>query len=342
MPDRTNTTSPRGPGPLAQDDSNAPVAPEGGGVRCTLVVPCHNEARSIGACLDALDAAPLPTGARWQAWIVVDDASTDATGDEVRRWQRSHPEVQLDLQQHLARQGKAAALEAGRAELAKNGDGQVMVVCDADGLVSLDALTLLVAPFVDDPVMAVTWGWSTPRGPRRRRRASRFQAVVSEEQARRSPPGACPAFGRLFALRPGAMAGFAWQPGFVSDDIPLAEHVRRVGAPHRLVAQATIAVIPAAGLRDFYLQTYRSYASRAVVQRSGASAPIEALRRCKDESRVASREARLMTLRALVGAVRREPAGLPAYLLARVVAAVIHRARPAPFADAWEISASTK
>lgn len=341
MPDRTDA-GPRALGPLAQNYSNASATPEVGEVRCTLVVPCYNEARSIGGCLDALYAAPLPIGARWHAWIVVDDASTDATAAEVGRWQRSHPEVTVDLRQHPARQGKAAALEAVRAELAKNEDGQVMVICDADGLVSLDALTLLVAPFVEDPTMAVTWGWSTPRGPSRRRRASRFQAVVSEEQARRSPPGACPAFGRLFALRPGAITGFAWHPGFVNDDTPLAEHVRRVDAPHRLVAQATIAVMPAAGFRDFYLQTYRWYASRAIVQRSGPSAQIEAHRPCIDEARPTSREARLMTLRALGGAVRREPAGLPAYLLARVVAAVIHRARPAPFADAWEISASTK
>jgi len=238
MPDRTDTSQ-RAPGPLTQHGSNASVTPETGEVRCTLVVPCHNEASSIGACLDALEEARLPAGARWQAWIVVDDASMDATGAEVRRWQCSHPGVQLDLRQRPARQGKAAALETVRAALARADDGQVMVVCDADGLVSLDALTLLVAPFVEDPAMAVTWGWSTPRGPRQRRRASRFQAVVSEEQARRSPPGACPAFGRLFALRPGAMAGFTWQPGFVNDDIPLAEHVRRIGAPHRLVAQAT-------------------------------------------------------------------------------------------------------
>jgi len=100
--------------------------------------------------------------------------------------------------------------------------------------------------------------------------------------------------------------------------------------------------MPAAGFRDFYLQTYRTYASNAIVQRSGPSTPIEVRRPCVDESRPTSREARFVTLRAVGGAVRREPAGLPAYLMARVVAAVIHRARPAPFADAWEISASTK
>lgn len=303
-------------------------------VQCTLVVPCHNEARSIAGCLDALRHAPLPIGAVWKEWVVIDDASSDDTSAQVRRWQHAHPEVDIDLREHRVRTGKAAGLEAIRAELAGRDSDTVMIVCDADGVVGTDALSLLVAPFVEEKSMAVTWGWSTPRGPRRRRLASRFQAVVSEEQARSLPVFASPAFGRLFAIRPRALPAFRWEPGFVSDDILLAEHVRAVGARRRLVPAATIAILPAAGFRDFYLQTYRTYASRAAVHSTGLDIGSDNGRSQPEVLRV--------TVSALMRAVRREPAGLPAYLVARLVAFMIHRVRPASFSDAWVISASTK
>ena len=299
-------------------------------VPCTLVVPSHNEAASISACLDALHASRLPPGAVWLRWVVIDDASTDATVAEVDRWRRGHPDIALDVVRHPVRKGKAAGLERVRAALAERGPEAVMVVCDADGVVSPQALSRLVTPFVEDPAMAVTWGWSTPRGRRRRRLASRFQLVLSEEEALLAPADGCPAFGRLFAMRPSALASFRWRPGFVNDDTPLAEHVRGSGAPRRLVATATIAVLPAASYRDFYLQTYRFYVSRAAVKTAGP------------RRRRLFLVGQYSTVRALTRAVRREPLGLPAYVVARVVAAAMHLVQPATFADAWVVSKSTK
>jgi FkbM family methyltransferase len=134
-------------------------------------------------------------------------------------------------------------------------------------------------------------------------------------------------------MRPKKLDGFHWREGLISDDIILAEHVRASGAPHRLVIGATIAILPAAGYRDFYLQTHRFIASRAAIRAAGLEAP-----------RIASRgRLRRREVAAAVGrAVCREPLGLPAYVLARTVAAVTQYLDPEHFGDRWTTSRSTK
>ncbi len=296
---------------------------------CTLVVPCYNEERTIGACLDALRDAALPDGAEWLEWIVLDDASSDSTVERAAAWARDHQDVPLTIRRSAARLGKAVELEGARRRLLEHGAPEaVMVVCDADARVGQRSLEALVTPFVADPTLAVASGICVPSGPRRRRLASRFQLAVVEELARSAGPSAIRAAGPLFAIRPARLAGFSWRAGFVADDTQLAAYVAREAAPHRSVESAVVEVLPAGSWRDFYLQTYRAFAAE---REMGTQVPSSSATVPRNE-----------LLRALVRAVRREPLGPPAYAVARLVSAAMHRYSPAPFEDRWKTAASTK
>ena len=74
------------------------------------MIPCRNEARSIGALLDALAIQTLqPTEI-----LIVDDQSTDASVSVVDRWQRDHPGVAVRVIAGAGR-GPGPAMNAGIA-----------------------------------------------------------------------------------------------------------------------------------------------------------------------------------------------------------------------------------
>lgn len=320
---------------LAPASEDRPVRGEDNQLlECSLVVPCYNEEAALTSCLDALVDAPLPPGAVWREWIVANDASTDRTAEVALAWMATHPGVPARVRENPHRTGKALLLEETRSRLESEPGDLVLVVCDADGEVVNEALRLLLGAFVEDRQLAVAWGWNTPAGPRRGRLASRFQVVVTEELARAAGPAAAPAFGRLFALRPKQLKGFIWRAGLISDDTILAEYVRRAGSPRRLIPGATISILPARGYRDFYLQTHRFFASREAIREEGLEGP-----RNKDDRGLSSAR---RTVAAVLRAARREPLGLPAYVIARGVVAVLNQTTPAAFQDRWETSTSTK
>jgi glycosyltransferase involved in cell wall biosynthesis len=100
----------------------------------SFIVPAHDEAPLVGACLDAIRAA---AGERAHELIVVDDASTDATADIAR----THgAQVLAVAHRHIAATRNAGARAAG---------GEVLVFVDADtridrGLLD-DAMATLAA-----------------------------------------------------------------------------------------------------------------------------------------------------------------------------------------------------
>ena len=308
------------------------------GVECTLFIPTYNEAGGIRRCLEAIASSPLPHGAAWSEWVVLDDSPSDETAREVVRWGREHPEVPLRVDRSPARRGKAVALEAARAALAaraaerRDGIDVLMIGADADTRPTAGALTALIKPFLADASLGVAWGLSVPEGRRRRRRASWFQMASTAELTRRLGPDAIRAEGRLFAVRLSALPSFTWRPDLINEDSQLAEFVRRAGVCHRSVPDAMTRVTPAEGWRDFYLQTYRLFATDAAIKAAWGPAPAAH----GDGSH------RMVTALAVARVSVSDPAGLPAYLSARAVAALMHRLSPAVFGDRWELSMSTK
>jgi cellulose synthase/poly-beta-1,6-N-acetylglucosamine synthase-like glycosyltransferase/peptidoglycan/xylan/chitin deacetylase (PgdA/CDA1 family) len=109
----------------------------------SVIVPAYNEAANIAATVRSLAASDYP---HFEI-IVVDDGSTDGTGDIVERL--GVPGVRVVRQENA---GKPAALNHGiyyaRADL--------LVLVDGDTVFRRDALGELVQPFADPAVGAVS------------------------------------------------------------------------------------------------------------------------------------------------------------------------------------------
>jgi 1,2-diacylglycerol 3-beta-glucosyltransferase len=140
-----------------------------------FLVPALNEERVIQRTLDRLLDLPEPH----KLVLVIDDGSTDATGELVRDY--ADQRVRL-LRRDLprAQQGKGAALNAGLERLAMEVAGwpaEKVIVCimDADGRLDRTAPELVAAYFADPAVGAVQI--SVRIGNRRDNMLARLQDV---------------------------------------------------------------------------------------------------------------------------------------------------------------------
>src|SRR5262249_19065518 len=88
----------------------------------TIIVPAFNESATIAPLLDAVVAAPYA-----KQVVVVDDGSTDATPETLRRW-RERTGAAVEVVRHPANRGKGAAVRTG-LERAR---GRITLVQDAD------------------------------------------------------------------------------------------------------------------------------------------------------------------------------------------------------------------
>lgn len=115
----------------------------------TLVVPCHNEVDVIAAKLANLTELDYPRD-RLDI-VVVDDGSTDGTGDVVRNVV-SGLDAEIRLLARVERAGKAVAINHAVAESSSD----VIALSDATALWDRGALRALVRSFGDDEVGAVS------------------------------------------------------------------------------------------------------------------------------------------------------------------------------------------
>ena len=120
----------------------------------SVVIACHNEARTIEARIKNLVEADYP--ASLLEIIVVSDGSTDQTEQLARG-------VRLDRVRVIAypaRRGKAAALNLGVA----NARGEIILFGDARQTFEPDAIRRLVANFADERVGAVSGAYLLNKG----------------------------------------------------------------------------------------------------------------------------------------------------------------------------------
>jgi glycosyltransferase involved in cell wall biosynthesis len=89
-------------------------------MRVSFLVPAYNEAATIEALLDAVWALDLD-----KQVVVVDDGSTDGTGELVERWREGRDGVVLLRQDN---RGKGSAVRAA----IPHADGGITVIQDAD------------------------------------------------------------------------------------------------------------------------------------------------------------------------------------------------------------------
>ncbi len=107
-------------------------------LRVSVIIPCHNEEKHIGECLDSLMNQTLP--ANQYELVVVDDGSTDRTVEIARGYVVKHPDRLAFFQQNHA--GPALARNLG----AKAATGKVLAFLDADMNFAPDFLEKLIGP----------------------------------------------------------------------------------------------------------------------------------------------------------------------------------------------------
>jgi glycosyltransferase involved in cell wall biosynthesis len=132
----------------------------------SIVIPLHNEERSIALLYDELDAALQPLAEEWEA-VFVDDGSTDGSFAALTRLHAGHGNVRvIRLRRNF---GKAAALATGF----DNARGETIVTIDGDLQDDPAEIPRLLAKL--DEGYDLVSGWKTQRrDPLRRRIPSRI------------------------------------------------------------------------------------------------------------------------------------------------------------------------
>ena len=123
----------------------------------SVVVPVHDEERSVALLYDELDSALQPLDRPWQA-VFVDDGSTDGTGAALTRLHAAQDNVVVvRLRRNF---GKAAALAAGFAQA----KGDVIVTIDGDLQDDPAEIPKLLTKL--DEGFDLVSGWKAKRRPR--------------------------------------------------------------------------------------------------------------------------------------------------------------------------------
>ena len=113
----------------------------------SVIVPTYNAEKTIGQCLEALAGQSYPADS--YEVIVVDDGSTDGTGDIARRHK-----IKYIRQEN---RGPAAARNRG----AEEAGGEIILFTDSDCLPDKDWIGEMVKPFADPGVAAVKGAYKT-------------------------------------------------------------------------------------------------------------------------------------------------------------------------------------
>lgn len=129
---------------LLPDPAGAAVAPE-----LSVVLPVHDERENLAALAGELAAV---LGTRPAEIIAVDDASTDGSGEELRRL--AGADARWRVLRLSRRSGQSAALVAGW----RAARGDIVVTLDADGQNDPADIPALLARLADDPGLVAAVG----------------------------------------------------------------------------------------------------------------------------------------------------------------------------------------
>lgn len=116
--------------------------------KVSVLIPAHNEEAVIGNVLQRLTETTYPKDK--MEVIVVNDASTDKTGEIVDKFADEYPYIKA-VHRKNGGNGKPDALNTGLAF----SNGEVVLTFDADYYPQRDIIEKLVAPFIDPEVAAV-------------------------------------------------------------------------------------------------------------------------------------------------------------------------------------------
>ncbi len=201
-----------------------------------LLVPGRNEDASVGSTLDAIARLDYPS--ERLVVVLINDGSSDGTGERFRRWAADRPRTHmLDLPQHV---GKFEALNQA-VGLARTSD--VIAVLDADLRPHAAWLRRLVAPFADERVGG-TAGFISPVNSGRNT-VARYAAVESWvhqliTSAAKDRLGLNPPTLGASAYRRSALEGVGLFGGGAGGDVRSAAALTRAGWRLRFVPDAVV------------------------------------------------------------------------------------------------------
>ncbi len=122
-------------------------------MKYVLITPAHNEERFIRKTLDSMvNQTLLP-----ERWVIVNDGSTDRTGEIVAEYARRFPWIQLVYRSPRLDRSFAAKVHAFNAGLQRVQSLEFDVIgnLDADLSFEADYLEFLINKFADDPRLGV-------------------------------------------------------------------------------------------------------------------------------------------------------------------------------------------
>lgn len=164
-----------------------PVTPLTTCPRVTVVVPCYNYGRYLPGCVESI----LQQSHVEVEIVIVDDASTDGSGEIATELERQDPRVIVI--KHTANRGHIATFNDGLAR----GTGEYVVMLSADDLLTPGSLSRAVSLMEAHPSVGMVYGPVIPFDssvPPRSRDAARQWLIWSgaEWLAERFRKGQCP------------------------------------------------------------------------------------------------------------------------------------------------------
>ena len=110
----------------------------------SVLIPAYNEERTLKHLLEKVVAVSLPDNTALEL-VIVNDCSTDATGDRIDEFMHSHPAVRCKCFTQPVNKGKGAAIRKA-IELAS---GDFVIVQDADLEYDPNEYGILLKPIID-------------------------------------------------------------------------------------------------------------------------------------------------------------------------------------------------
>jgi len=116
--------------------------------KVSIIVPVKNEEKVVGRLLEALVNLTYPN----KEVIVVEDGSTDRTGEICKRFAEKYPSV-IKYYRRDVSEGKPSAINFA----AKRATGEIIAIYDADAVVEPNVLERIL-PYFDDPKVVAVQG----------------------------------------------------------------------------------------------------------------------------------------------------------------------------------------